>query len=494
MAAEHVDVLIVGAGLSGIGTAAHLARAVPGASLLILESRGVSGGTWDLFRYPGTRTDSDAHTYGYSFKPWNRDTTLAPAADILDYILDTAREYSLGSRIRHDHRVTSASWSSVDARWTVSAVHTDPTTGVEEPLTLTAGWLFGATGYFRYDRGYTPDFARVDDFAGRVVHPQLWPDDLDYVGKQVVVIGSGATAVTMIPAMADDVAHITMLQRSPTYVMPLPSNDRVGGLLRTVLNDDRAYAITRRKNIAQSGALYKLFRRFPKQARGLIRRVNVSQLPPGYDVDAHFSPSYDPWDQRLCVAPDGDLFAAIRSGKAAVVTDTIDRFVPEGVQLASGRVLPADIIVTATGLDLMVLGGIELDVDGLPVDVTQRLAYKGARVSNVPNFAFAIGYTNASWTLKVDLVAEFVCRVLLEMHRRRTDTVTPVLADVNVPTRPLLDFGAGYVQRALDRLPRAGLAEPWGLPMDYRDDVRMLRTEPLLDGVLRFTRRREAAL
>ena len=492
MAAEHVDVLIVGAGLSGIGTAAHLARAVPDASVMILESRGVSGGTWDLFRYPGIRTDSDAHTYGYSFKPWKRDTTLAPAADILDYIRDTAREYSLDSKIRYDHRVSSASWSSDDARWTVRAVRTDETTGAEEPVTLTAGWLFGATGYFRYDRGYTPDFAGVDDFAGQIVHPQDWPVDLDYEGKQVVVIGSGATAVTLIPAMADSVAHITMLQRSPTYVMPLPSEDRVGGLLRRVLDDDRAYALTRRKNIAQSGAVYKLFQRFPQQARGLLRKAAVSQLPEGYDVDAHFSPSYDPWDQRLCVAPDGDLFRSISEGKASVVTDTIDRFVPEGVRLASGRVLPADVIVTATGLDLMVFGGIELDVDGAPVDVTQCLAYKGAMVSNVPNFAFAIGYTNASWTLKVDLVAEFLGRVLLEMRRRGADTVTPVLADPNVPTRPLLDFGAGYVQRALDRLPRAGMSEPWGLPMDYRDDVRMLRKDPLLDGALRFTRRRGA--
>lgn len=479
----HVDVLVVGAGLSGIGVAARLRREHPERTLVILESRAASGGTWDLFRYPGIRSDSDVQTYGYDFKPWKGRKALAPAAEILDYIRETAREYDVENCIRYRHRVVRAEWSSTDARWTVTARNGD--TG--DITTFTTDWLFCATGYYNYDRGYTPDIPGIGRFTGRVVHPQQWPADLDYAGKRVVVIGSGATAVTLIPAMADATEHVTMLQRSPSYIIPLPAVDTVSDLFRRVLGDHRGYRLARKKNIALNVWIYKLCQRFPRRARAVIRWLNKRMLPDGFDVDTHFNPRYDPWDQRLCVVPGGDLFATIRKGKASVVTDRIETVDETGIALASGRHLDADIVVTATGLDLLALGGLELCIDGERVDITKRLVFKGTMLSDVPNFSFVFGYTNAPWTLKVDLVAEYLCRLLTAMDRRGAQ-VAVAEQRPGMGTRPLLDFAAGYIQRSLDRWPQAGTEDPWNLQMDYHKDVAVLRETPVDDGSLTFTR------
>lgn len=480
---QHVDVLIVGAGLSGIGVAARLRREHPERTLALLESRGASGGTWDLFRYPGIRSDSDVQTYGYDFKPWKGRTALAPAADILGYIRETAREYDLERRIHYHHKVVRADWSSSAARWTITALVGD----AGRVATFTASWFFCASGYYNYDKGYTPEFPGTDRFTGLIVHPQQWPEDLDYAGKRVVVIGSGATAVTLIPAMADASEHVTMLQRSPSYVIPLPAEDALSGVFRRVLGDQRGYRLTRKKNIAQNVWVYKLCQRFPRQARAVIRFLNKRLLPPDFDVDTHFNPRYNPWDQRLCVVPGGDLFKAIRKGKASVVTDRIDTFDETGIALASGDHLDADIVITATGLDLLALGGVELCIDGTPVDITERLAFKGTMLSDIPNFSFAVGYTNAPWTLKVDLVADYLCRLLTEMDRRGARVAVAENHRADMETRPLLDFAAGYVQRSLDLWPRAGTEDPWNLQMDYYKDVVVLRETPVDDGTLTFT-------
>ncbi|MGF7121863.1 flavin-containing monooxygenase [Rhodococcus sp. BE178] len=483
-APEHVDVLIVGAGLSGIGVASRLHRTHPGRSFAILEARAVSGGTWDLFRYPGIRSDSDVQTYGYDFKPWKGRKALAPAADILRYIRDTAREYDVERHIRYNHKVIRADWSSADARWTVTARRGD----TDETVTVTADWFFCASGYYNYDRGYTPVFPGADRFTGRIVHPQAWPEDLDYAGKRVVVIGSGATAVTLIPAMADATAHVTMLQRSPSYVIPLPEEDTVSSMLRRVLGDERGYRLARKKNTMLNFRVYKLARRFPKQARAIIRRLNVRLLPSGFDVDTHFNPTYDPWYQRLCVVPGGDLFKTISRGKASVVTDTIETFTENGIALVSGKHLDADIIITATGLDLLILGGIEIHLDGEPIDITKRLTFKGTMLSDVPNFSFAFGYLNGPWTLKLDLVADYLCRLLDEMDRRGAQIVVAHNTEPAIETRPQFDFTSGYIQRGLDLFPRTGTKEPWGLPMDYYKDVVALRDTPIDDGTLTFSR------
>ncbi|MCL2535226.1 MAG: NAD(P)/FAD-dependent oxidoreductase [Nocardiaceae bacterium] len=480
---EHVDVLIVGAGLSGIGVAARLHREHPDRSFLILEARAASGGTWDLFRYPGIRTDSDVQTYGYDFKPWRGRKALAPADDILDYIRETAREYDVERHIRYNHKVIRADWSSAESRWTITARLGNG----DQTVTYTANWFFCATGYYNYDRGYSPEFPGADRFRGLIVHPQHWPEDLDYAGKRVVVIGSGATAVTLIPAMADAAGHLTMLQRSPSYVLPLPAEDALSDVFRRVLGDERGYRLTRKKNIALNVWIYKLCQRFPRQARAVIRWLDTRLLPPGFDVDTHFNPRYNPWDQRLCIVPGGDLFKAIRQGQASVVTDTIDTFTETGIALTSGAHLVADIIITATGLDLLALGGMELRIDGTPVDITKRLAFKGTMLSDIPNFSFAVGYTNAPWTLKVDLVADYLCRLLTEMDRRGAAVAVAENTRTDMPTRPLLDFAAGYVQRSLDLWPQAGTEDPWNLNMDYYKDVVVLRNTPIDDGTLTFS-------
>jgi len=485
---EHVDVLVVGAGLSGIGAACRLVLESPGTTFTVLESRGAIGGTWDLFRYPGVRSDSDMHTLGYPFRPWLEGQSLADGPSILRYIQDTARAYAVDERVRVHHRVVAANWSSDDALWTVEVERTD--TG--ERLTFTCGFLFSCTGYYRYDRGYTPDIPGLAAFEGPVVHPQLWPDDLDVTGRRVVVIGSGATAMTLVPALAEVASEVVMLQRSPTYVVSLPSRDAVADLARRLLPADIAYRVVRRKNIATSGLSYRLSQRWPD----VMRRVMVSgvrrALPPGYDVATHFTPTYGPWDQRLCVVPDGDLFTAITAGRASVVTDRIDRVTAHGIRLVSGAEVDADVIVTATGLELLLMGGTALSVDGVMVDASQTVAYKGMMLSGLPNFAFAIGYTNASWTLKCDLVSRYVCRLVNHMRREGYDTVMPV-APTDPGRLPLIDLAAGYIRRAQETLPMQGTRSPWRLLQNYRKDVRLITRSPLEDEGVRFRRRKPSS-
>ncbi|MGX1618087.1 flavin-containing monooxygenase [Micromonospora chalcea] len=482
MAADHVDVLIVGAGLSGIGAAVHLGRDCPGKTYAVLEARGAIGGTWDLFRYPGIRSDSDMYTLGYSFKPWTDPKAIADGDSIRAYVRQTAREYDVERHIRFHHRVVRADWDSATARWTVHARRDD--TG--EDVTLTCGFLFTNSGYYRYDEGYTPRFPGVERYAGTLVHPQHWPEHLDYAGKRVVVIGSGATAVTLVPAMAERAAHVTMLQRSPTYVVALPSRDPFADAARRWLSPTAAYTVARWKNVALGVANFQLSRRAPGVVKRFLRRAAKGRLPAGYDVDRHFSPRYDPWDQRLCVVPDGDLFTALRAGRASVVTDTIDTFTEHGIRLASGEELPADVVVTATGLNLLALGGMTLAVDGAEVDLASTVAYKGMMLSGVPNFAMTIGYTNASWTLKADLVATYVCRLLRHLDDTGQQIVTPLAPDTD-DLAPIIDLKSGYVLRAVDQLPKQGPRAPWRLHQNYPRDVRLMRRGPLTDGV-RFAR------
>ncbi len=486
---EHVDVLIVGAGVSGIGCAYHLQTEQPGNSYVILEAREATGGTWDLFRYPGIRSDSDLHTFGYEFKPWLDEKAIADGSAILSYIRETASENGIDRHIRTGHRVTRAEWSSEDARWTVEVIRA----GSGETLHLSCRWLFCAGGYYRYEEGHTPEFSGIERFAGQVVHPQHWPEDLDYAGKRVVVIGSGATAITLIPAMTDTAAHVTMLQRSPSYVISVPQKDPIANALRRFLPADTAYALARKKNIWLQKTVYRLSRSRPRLVRRILRAGVKRQLPAGYAVDTHFKPSYNPWDQRLCAVPDGDLFEAISSGRASVVTDRIDAFTEHGIRLVSGEELAADIVVTATGLNLLAFGGIELSVDGEPVELSQTMTFKAMMLSDVPNFAFAIGYTNSSWTLKVDLVCEYLGRLLAHMDEHGYDSCMPHTDDPTMTTRPLLDFGAGYVQRSVHAFPRQGSRAPWSLAMSYAEDVKNLRHGGIKDPELVFARRTPAA-
>ncbi|MHA3019924.1 flavin-containing monooxygenase [Mycobacterium sp. BMJ-28] len=479
---EQVDVLIVGAGISGIGAAYYLQQEHPGRSYAILEARGATGGTWDLFRYPGIRSDSDLHTFGYEFKPWRDEHAIATADKILAYLRETVAENGIDKQIRFHHRVLGAAWNSAAARWLVDIENTD--TG--QLLQISANWLFCAGGYYRYDQGFTPQFDGRERFTGQVVHPQHWPEDLDYAGKKVVIIGSGATAVTLVPSMATTAGHVTMLQRSPTYIMPVPSKDAFANIAKRVLGDRRGYALTRRKNIAKQRAVYTFCQKYPAAARSLIRRINASKLPAGYPVDEHFSPAYNPWDQRLCAVPDADLFEAIGNGSASVVTDRIATFTENGILLESGRELEADIIVTATGLNIALFGGIGLTVDGEPVNFADTVAYKGIMLSGVPNFAFAFGYTNSSWTLKVGLLCEHFCRLLTYLDTNGFDSVRPEFSDPAMPTLPLLDFAAGYVQRAAGELPRQGADGPWQMTMNYNYDAKLLRNGPVADPNLRF--------
>jgi monooxygenase len=473
---EHVDVLIVGAGISGVGAASHLQDRCPGRTYAILEARDALGGTWDLFRFPGVRSDSDMLTLGYAFRPWSGTRTLADGGSILAYVRETARERGIDTKIRYGHRVVAADWSSQDSRWTVTA-ESDAGT-----VRLTCDFLYACTGYYRYDEGFRPEFPGEERFRGPVAHPQHWPADLDHTGKRVVVIGSGATAVTLVPAMATDAAHVTMLQRSPSYIMTLPSRDVLLEKLHRRLPDKLATRIGRGKNVVLQTVLYQFAQRAPRLARRLLQAGVRRQLPAGYPVDTHFRPAYDPWDQRLCFVPDGDLFAAIRSGKASVVTDTIETFTDSGIRLASGAELDADMIVTATGLSLLAVGGMALRVDAEPVDLAGTVAYKGMMLSGVPNFALAIGYTNASWTLKCDLVSEYVCRLLNELDRTGSKVVTPVPPPPG-PREPLLNLQAGYIRRGVDGLPRQGPASPWRLNQNYARDVLLFRHGPVTDAV-----------
>jgi cation diffusion facilitator CzcD-associated flavoprotein CzcO len=567
---EHVDTLIVGAGISGIGAGYYLQRERPAATYAILEGRAGSGGTWDLFRYPGVRSDSDLHTLGYAFKPWTDDKAIAGGGAILRYIRETADEFGIAQHIRYGHRVVRAEWSSQEGRWTVQVARED--TGAADPaptdpahgapvgaatgttatvpapraaatdpapradssdgvdsgqlLRMTCRFLFMATGYYRYDQGYTPDFLGSERFSGRIVHPQHWPDDLDYTGRRVVVIGSGATGMTLVPAMAERAAHVTMLQRSPSYVVPIASRDALANGLRRLLGDKRAYALVRRKNIAAQRLGYRISRRYPRPVKRVVRALQRRLLPPGYDIGTHFAPSYEPWDQRLCVVPDGDLFKAIADGKASIITDRVRTFTETGIELVSGEELAADVIVTATGLNLLALGGIPLVVDGKEIVLPQTVVHKGVMLAGVPNLAYAVGYVNASWTLKVDLVCQYLCRLLAHMDARGATVCVPAQPPgepgERVPGEPgesvepqgparaaesvanspgtqgssigpqvgnrryLMDFAAGYIQRSIDSFPRQGPRAPWTVSMDYRQDVRLLRHAPVDDGTVWF--------
>ena len=493
---EHIDVLIVGAGLSGIGAASHLTRECPETSLVILESRSAIGGTWDLFRYPGVRSDSDMFTLGYSFRPWTDPKAIADGESIRTYIIDTVADEGLGSRIRLNHRVISAEWSSDSARWTVTAVRTPgndysmdaPPPG--EIVTFTCSFLSVCSGYYRYDEGFTPTFPGADSFGGTIVHPQHWPADLDYSGKRIVIIGSGATAVTLVPTMARTAAHVTMLQRSPTYIAPVASRDRKADRIRRVLPSRLAYRLVRTKNIGFSMFTYQLSRRRPGTMKSILRTAATSRLPLDFDYEKHLTPTYNPWDQRLCAIPDADLFHAISAGTADIVTDKINSFTPTGIELASGATLDADVIVTATGLNILAMGGMTLAVDGRPVDVSSALTYKGMMLAGVPNFSLTIGYTNASWTLKADLVAQYVVRILKHMRRRGYDTVVPdpPASVTSGELTSLIGLDAGYIRRGSAQLPRQGASAPWRLHQNYVRDFRMLRLGRLTDDV-RFERR-----
>ena len=475
---EHLDVVIVGAGLSGIGMAWHLQDRCPSKRYAILEAREASGGTWDLFRYPGVRSDSDMQTLGYRFKPWTGAKALADGPSILSYVRETAAESGIDAHIRYGHRVARAEWSTPDAHWTVHVEGREP---------LTCGFLLMCSGYYRYDEGYTPPFEGREDFAGEIVHPQFWPEDLDYAGKRVAVIGSGATAVTLVPALARSGAgHVTMLQRSPSYVLSVPEVDPIANGLRRRLGDRRGYAITRWKNVVVATLLFQLSQRFPRPMRRLYRSGALRQLPAGYAVDTHFNPRYKPWDQRLCLVPDGDLFKTLSDGGAEIVTAEIDRFTERGIRLRDGSELEADVIITATGLNLMPFGGARFAVDGREVELPRTMAYKSMMLSDVPNFLYTIGYTNISWTLKADLVAEYACRLINHMDANGLRRAVPE-RDPSVAERPFMDFEPGYVLRVLDQLPRQGAERPWRLSMSYMIDVFAIRHGQVDDGVLQFT-------
>ena len=482
---EHFDVLIVGAGLSGVGAGVHLHENCPGKTYAILEGRAAMGGTWDLFRYPGIRSDSDMHTLGYSFKPWTDAKSIADGPSIRKYVNEAAAEYGVDKHIRFHHKVKSASWSSVDARWAVEAERTD--TG--ETVKFTAGFLHMCSGYYSYSQGYTPDFEGLKAFKGQIVHPQAWPEDLDYSGKRVVVIGSGATAMTLVPAMSADAAHITMLQRSPTYVVSRPAEDAMANALRRWLPAQWAYNLTRFRNTTLQQFMYRRMRAKPEQAKTMLLDMVKKELGPDYDVDTHFTPSYFPWDQRLCLVPNGDLFEAIRSGKASVVTDHIDTFTAKGIKLKSGETLEADIIVTATGLNMVVLGEVKFAMDGAPVDFSKLWTYKGMMYSGLPNMASVFGYINASWTLRADLLSLFVCRLLNHMDKVGAASVTPRLraTDQDMAGKPWIDgFSSGYFERGIGQFPKQGDREPWVNPQNYSVDRKMFLNAPIDDGVLAF--------
>jgi monooxygenase len=482
MSPDHVDVLIVGAGLSGVGAGYHLQTHCPSKTYAIFEARADIGGTWDLFRYPGIRSDSDMYTLGYRFKPWEDAKAIADGPSILRYVKDTARENGIDAKIRFNHRVERAEWSSQDARWTVTARRSD--TG--EEVSVTAGFLFMCSGYYDYAEPYTPEFPGIERFGGQVVHPQRWSDDIDYAGKRVVVIGSGATAVTLVPAMAEQAAHVTMLQRSPTYIISLPGEDPVANFLRRVLPSKAAYSITRWKNVLVTTAFFQLSRRRPRFVKGLLLKAAARALPQGYDVHKHFKPKYNPWDQRVCLVPDGDLFEAITGGGASIETDTIETFTERGIKLTSGNELEADVVVTATGLNLLALGGMALNVDGDDVEIPQTVGYKGMMLSGVPNLAVSIGYTNASWTLKCDLTCEYACRLINHMDEQGYRQATPRLAP-DTETQPFIDLKSGYVLRSLDKFPKQGVRAPWRLYQNYARDIFTLRYGAIEDGALEFS-------
>ena len=481
-----LDVLIVGAGISGIGCAYHIQKKCPDLSYSIIEARGDLGGTWDLFKYPGIRSDSDLFTFGYDFKPWKEKKAIADGHSIKAYIEETAVESGIKKHIRFLTRVVDINWQTDKQYWLVTLESEQ--SGQSEQVA--ARWIFNASGYYRYDKGYTPDFSGQSRFNGQIVHPQHWPEDLEYANKRVVVIGSGATAVTLVPALAKTASHVTMLQRTPSYVLPVPVEDPIAKYLRALFNDDIAFNAARRFNIAKQRWVYAFCQRFPKRARKIIRSLNIKMLPEGYPVDKHFNPPYNPWEQRLCAVPGGDLFESISEGKASVATDAIDTFTGTGIKLVSGEHLDADIIVTATGLNLLPLGGLIPKIDGDPVSLPTCVTYKGMLLSGVPNFAIAVGYTASSWTLKIGLLCEHFTRLLTHMKHHGFLQCTPI-ADPDMETQPLLNFGAGYIQRSLDKLPRQGMHFPWSMSFNYAEDVKIFRKGCVDDPALKFEKRAE---
>jgi cation diffusion facilitator CzcD-associated flavoprotein CzcO len=480
---EHFDVLLVGAGLSGIGAAWHLQQRCPGRRYVILESRDAIGGTWDLFRYPGIRSDSDMYTLGYSFRPWEEAKAIADGASILRYVRDTADRSGIDPHIRFRHHVRSASWSSADARWSVEA----ELGGSGEAVRFTCNWLHMCSGYYDYAAGHDPQFESSEDFRGRIVRPQFWPEDLDYRGKRVVVIGSGATAVTIVPEMAKDAAHVVMLQRSPTYMVSRPSSDGIADALRKTLPSHLAYHIVRWKNVLLQMLFFKLARSRPAKVKEKLLDEVKKLLPEGYDVGTHFTPRYNPWDQRLCLVPDADMFEAIGRGSASIVTGEIERFTPGGIRLKTGEEIEADIVVTATGLKLQLLSDVEFTVDGERRNLSRAMTYRGMMFSDVPNLSYSFGYTNASWTLKADLTSAYLCRLLNHLKKTGTDIALPE-HDPDVEEVPFLDFTSGYVQRAVDILPKQGSKKPWKLHQNYALDMASLKFSSVEDGVLRFRR------
>ncbi|MEB3069119.1 flavin-containing monooxygenase [[Mycobacterium] vasticus] len=481
---EHLDVVVVGAGISGISAAWHLQRHCPSKSYAVLERRADLGGTWDLFRYPGIRSDSDMFTFAFRFKPWTADTTIADGAAIKDYLRETVADHGIDEHIRYDHRLLAADWSDADAAWNLTVQRGD------ETVEISCGFLVSCSGYYDYDDAYAPQFPGAGEFTGPIVHPQHWPDDLDYTGKKIAVIGSGATAVTLVPALVESGAgHVTMVQRSPGYIGLLRSVDPVARGLNRLLPTRAAAQANRWGYIVGQVGVYQVSRRFPNFMRRTLMRMARRRLPEGFDVAKHFGPDYQPWDQRLCLAPDGDLFAAISSGRADVVTDEIEAFTPSGIRLSSGDHLPADVIITATGLNLRLFGGAEFSRNGAAISPRDTVAYRGMMLSGVPNLAFTVGYSNASWTLKADLVSESVCRVLNFMASQGFDIVVPREPDPHVQDRPLVGQLSGYVLRALEHLPRAGSHRPWRLHDNYLLDSALIRRSRVDDGHLLFGRR-----
>ena len=488
MTAQHYDIIIIGAGLSGIGTACHIARQYPGKSMAILERREQVGGTWDLFRYPGIRSDSDMASFGFNFKPWYSDKVLAKGGDIRNYVAETAKEFGLYDKVKYGLKLEKAQWSSGEQQWTIPALHE----ASGETRTFTCSFIVNCAGYYNFDHGYRPHFDGEENFKGQIVHPQQWPQDLDYRGKKVVVIGSGATAITVVPAMAETAAKVTMLQRSPSYIMAMPDTDVISRAMNKVLPKKWVFNMTRKRNILFQRGLYLACQRWPNKARKLLIS-HMSKRAPHTDVK-HFTPSYMPWDQRLCAAPDGDFFAALRSGKADMVTDHIERFDDTGIVLASGQHLDADIIVTATGLDVQLMGGMQLELDEQPVDLTRKMTYKGILIQDIPNYGWIFGYTNAPWTLKSDIGGQYLCRLFAQMEKTGATVATPVDHHNNLTDVGMLDgFAPGYISRARDRMPRQGRGGPWKVTMHYGHDKKLLTEAPVQDGILEFTGPQAAA-
>lgn len=482
MTAPHYDTIIIGAGLSGIGAACRIASAFPNRTLAILERRERMGGTWDLFRYPGIRSDSDMASYGFDFKPWYSDQVLARGDDIRDYVVETAREFRLEDKVQYGLKIVRANWSSTDQRWTITALH-EPT-GKER--TITCHFMVNCTGYYNYDEGHRPHFEGEESFAGDIIHPQQWPQDFDYTGRKVVVIGSGATAITLVPAMADKAAKVTMLQRSPSYIMSLPDTDRISMLLNTFLPKRWVFSLARRRNILFQRGLYLACMRWPRMMRRFMLRHMRKKAGPNLDM-RHFMPNYYPWEQRLCAAPDGDFFRSLRSGKADIATDHIDHFWRNGIVLKSGQELEADVIITATGLDVQLMGGMELQMDGEPVHLPSKMVYKSIMIEDIPNFGWVFGYTNAPWTLKCDIGGQYLCRLFEYMDRHGLSVARPVDREGNATELAVLnDFAPGYISRAMHLMPRQGKGGPWKLTMHYGQDRKILTEDPVDDGVLEF--------